>query len=314
MRPAAALVKAGALGPQKRRLNVANSWVIIGEMRPVSAGFCCNNACGFCSQGALRAFRPRPSDAAVRCAVEAALREDRELAFVGGEPTLREELPAWIAHAKSLGASWILLQTNGRRLVYPGYCAALKAAGLDACEVALQGSTAAMHDYHTEAPGSFRQTAAGLRQARAAGLEVCAGAVVTRSNFRHLPELVRLAKSLGARALRLAAARPVGRAAAARDRLLPSPELVAPFLEAALTLARKLDFAAFAEDAAPRELRRFFAGLGECEPAAAPQAERRLELPASKPKPGAREVRAPRKRTGSELKAIFPGLFEDGAR
>src|SRR5579883_3037250 len=118
-------------------------------MRPIFLGFSCNSSCIFCAQGSLRiAGQPVP-DAAVLEAVQGG----SDVAFMGGEPTLREDLPRLIKTAKDAGARWVLLQTNGRRLIYPDYVKALKEAGLDACEVALYGSTAPMHDYHTAAPG-----------------------------------------------------------------------------------------------------------------------------------------------------------------
>jgi len=55
----------------------------------------------------------------------------------GGEPTLREDLPAIVAMGRDAGFSFIQLNTNGIRLGrQPGYAAALKAAGL--CSVFLQ--------------------------------------------------------------------------------------------------------------------------------------------------------------------------------
>lgn len=279
-------------------------------MRPIFAGFSCNNSCGFCSQGVLRTLRQDPSDAVVRSAIEQALGQDKDLAFVGGEPSLRQELPAWIALAKKLGAAWTLLQTNGRRLFYEDYCAALKEAGLDACEVALQGSTAPMHDYHTGVAGGWVQTVGGLRQARLRGLKISVGVVVTRSNFRHLSEIAEVSHSLDAAALRLAFAQPFGRALAARDRIVPTADIAMPFIDAALRRARELGLEAFHEQDAPARLRRLFAGLGETEPVSQTAPEARPDLAKSKPKPGSREVHTTRKRTGEELKTLFPGLFK----
>jgi len=55
----------------------------------------------------------------------------------GGEPTLREDLPAIVAMGRDSGFPFIQLNTNGIRLGRePGYAAALKAAGL--CSVFLQ--------------------------------------------------------------------------------------------------------------------------------------------------------------------------------
>lgn len=134
-------------------------------MLSVSLGYRCNNACAFCAQGSLRERVGDPEEAAVAAAIDAALARSpgAALAFTGGEPTLREPLPAWIAHARERGARWVLVQTNGRRLSQPGYADALARAGADAVEISLQGATAAAHDYLTATPGASRRPSAGSR-------------------------------------------------------------------------------------------------------------------------------------------------------
>jgi MoaA/NifB/PqqE/SkfB family radical SAM enzyme len=54
--------------------------------------------------------------------------------------------------------------------------------------------------------------------------------VITRSNFRNLVEIVRLARNVGAKAIHLSLARPVGRAKVATPPLVPIRELVDPYL------------------------------------------------------------------------------------
>ena len=163
-------------------------------MRVIDLGFACNNHCVFCAQGELGSAAS--DDEALVARVEAALAaiEPREaVAFAGGEPTLRRELDGWITTAAARGASAILVQTNGRRLAYFGYARALAAAAGSgrhlSFEVSLQGSTAAMHDYHTNVEGSFAQTIVGMRHARALRVPFAVATVVTRSNFRHLSEI-----------------------------------------------------------------------------------------------------------------------------
>lgn len=245
-------------------------------MHVVGTGFRCNNACVFCAQGALRTA-DRGLDA---LAIERALADGPgSVAFVGGEPTLHDELLAWVARARALGATTVLVQTNARRLAYASYARALAAAGVTTLDVSLHGSTAAMHDYHTSVAGSFAQTVTGIAHARAAGLAVGVTTVVTRSNFRHLSDVVRVAHARGADAIHLSPAVAEGRALAARSRIVPAPELVRPHLASAIALAKALGLETLAGTVASSEaVRARFAGIGDVEPHA-PRAATEMRQP-----------------------------------
>jgi MoaA/NifB/PqqE/SkfB family radical SAM enzyme len=187
-----------------------------------------------------------------------------------------------------------------------------------------------MHDYHTSDAGSFRQTILGLRNARAQGIEASITTVVTRSNFRHLIEIVTLANALGARAVRFAPAEAYGSAARAADRVIPAWDLVKPHLVRAVAEATRLRLGVAVGDiASSPEIVRRFAGLGEVEqadraprtPSATPLAPaspvessapaRRVSLTVlGRPAPAKQEIRGQVRKTGDELKAIFPALFE----
>ncbi|MDI1448937.1 radical SAM protein [Polyangium sp. 6x1] len=232
----------------------------------LSLGSTCNNACVFCAQGEPRASREREAegmDLATRLRVEPG-----DVVFVqGGEPTLAEDLPALVRALDARGARRIVVQTNGRRLAYRAYARALREASSKlSLDVSLHGATEAMHDYHTQTPGSFKQTAIGVRHARAEGIEVATTTVITRSNYRHLVEIVQLSRALGARAAHFARASRFGRAARAADRILAPGELVRPQLTRALAEASRLGMGWLAgEKASHAEVRDLFAGLGDVE-------------------------------------------------
>ncbi|MBI3287968.1 MAG: radical SAM protein [Elusimicrobia bacterium] len=285
-------------------------------MHLVFAGFSCNNACVFCSQGESREPFPSAENPLSQLArLGDRLDFDGCIAIVGGEPTLHDDLPRWIAKSKSLAAR-VVLQTNGRRLAYPGYAQSLRHAGLDACDISLHGCTAAMHDYHTSSPGSCTQTLLGIQQARAAGLEIGVTTVVTRSNFRHLEAIVRLAHNPGATSHPLTAAAPIGRALTEKARVVPALELVLPHLEAAIRSAVSLGVAVLAYDQATTSaVRRLFPGIGIAEPAALESARSAPcpsapALPAQRPAAGRNEVHTPSKKSGEALQRLFPDLFQ----
>lgn len=288
-------------------------------MRLVALSFACNNACVFCAQGKLREAGPAiDAEAAVRSAA-ASLQPGETVALGGGEPTLDERLPSFVRALDAAGAGKILVQTNGRRLAYRSYAAHLREASPRlALEVSLAGSTEPMHDYHTGTPGSFKQTVLGLRNARAERVPAVVSVVITRSNFRHLAEVVRLCHAVGAAGVRFVPAQPLGAARGARDRVVPAPEMVGPYLAIAMSEASKLGLPARVDAAgAPEEgAAGAFAGLGpvEEEPAAPAEGRPRRALAIlGRPAPGRREERGPARRSGDELRAILPALFDGSA-
>lgn len=115
-------------------------------------------------------------------------------------------------------------------------------AAVAALDVLLYGSNEALHDYHAGAAGSFRQLVSSLGRVRAARMPFGCTAVVTRSNYRHLSEVVRVAHTLGARGLRFVPAS----GAIAR----PHAAMLRPHLERAIQLADALGLGWVAGDAA----------------------------------------------------------------
>lgn len=232
-------------------------------MRAFGLGLTCNNACIFCAQGELSVQRPgRPSSTAVRLDE---IIPDEIVAFVGGEPTLHEELPVLVRSADTRGAKRIIVQTNGRRFAYRAYARVMREASTHlVLDISLHGSTAAMHDYHTQTAGSFQQTALGIRNATAEGIHVGVTTVITRSNYRHLSEVVQLVRSLGAKAVKFVLAERLGRAAQAADRVFAPIELVEPYVSRAIREAAKFELAwVFGDRASGPMVHGQFAGLGE---------------------------------------------------
>lgn len=178
----------------------------------------CNNACVFCAQTGLPS-REITGDT-LASALSAARSEADELTFVGGEPTLRADLPAVVTAARTAGFRRVGIQTNARRLADRTYVRALVQAGLTDVHVSLHGPSA-VHDYHTGIPGSYGHTATGLATAAAAGLIVVATTVLTRSNYQTLEGLPGGLATRGASAWMVALPHAAGRAHAGFDRIMP---------------------------------------------------------------------------------------------
>lgn len=108
---------------------------------------------------------------------------------VGGEPTLRADLPALLA---GLGHRLEGLWTDGWALGRPEAVAALQDAGLRAVRIPFHSARAAAHDWLAGTPGAQRRTWQALRSCIAAGLQVDVEVVVTRPTLPHLEETLGL--------------------------------------------------------------------------------------------------------------------------
>ena len=234
-------------------------------MRRIELGFGCNNACLFCALGRLREEVPKIAEEVIDQQIDEVVTGDR-VAFVGGEPTLFEQLAGWGTRVRERGAWSILVQTNARRLAVKGYAHSLIASGIDVLDVSLHGCNEAMHDYHTAVDGSFRQTVAGLRRARAAGLTFGITTVVTRSNYRHLSEIVHVAHTLGARAVHLPVVVPKGSGLANWPRLQVAPALLEPHISRAVARAHSLGLVVVrGENLGKAGSPQLFAGMGRAQ-------------------------------------------------
>ena len=168
------------------------------ERVDVKVGFQCNNMCLFCVQGNKRERFDNRTDEEIQEILRQGRDEGRgEVVFTGGEPTFRpKSLIEWVKYAKEIGYESIQIQTNGRMLSYMGFCEALIEAGANEFSPAVHGSKAEIHDRLTGAAGSFGQVTKGIMNLKKLRQRVMTNSVVTKINYKDLPDLARLLVSL----------------------------------------------------------------------------------------------------------------------
>jgi len=114
--------------------------------------------------------------------------------FSGGEPLLREDLPALVRHAHSLGTR-TALSTNGT-CIDSRVAGTLREAGLDYAGVSLDG-VGRLHDEFRGRPWAFSRAMAGLRACRDAGLKTGVRFTITRGNVSEVPAIFELVEGEG---------------------------------------------------------------------------------------------------------------------
>lgn len=122
-------------------------------------GSSCNNDCSSCqyknTEKSLRPFEEIEEE------IKTVKNKDN-LALVGGEPTLREDLLNIAKTAKESGFKRIKMVTNGRVLADSNVTQEILGAKVYHFDVKLLGSNPQMHDYQTESRGSFKETIEGI--------------------------------------------------------------------------------------------------------------------------------------------------------
>ncbi|MCB9595964.1 MAG: radical SAM protein [Sandaracinaceae bacterium] len=154
--------------------------------RTVRVNFRCNQSCRFCF---VSTHLPTAPDADVEAAIVEAARQGATIAISGGEPTLNPRLVELVALARREGASLVELQTNATR-IDAALAGALAKAGVGLAYVSLHGSSAALSDGITGAPGTFDKTVCGLDALHAAGVPLRLSFVFCRDNLEDFPGYV----------------------------------------------------------------------------------------------------------------------------
>lgn len=123
------------------------------------------------------------------------------LIFDGGEPTLRADLPELVKYAADRGLTPVL-GSNGsfltRKLV-----TGLKNAGLREVAISLDGSKPETHDNFRGVSGSWEKAIRAAKNCREKSLPFQIAPLVHSQNWKELPDIVEIAKDLGANAIEI---------------------------------------------------------------------------------------------------------------
>ncbi|MDT8285599.1 MAG: radical SAM protein [Elusimicrobiales bacterium] len=195
---AAALAAAPAADPAELRRRLARvRWPI--ERKPkvceITVNYRCNLRCLFCYNPAdfHASERPEADMRTIARALQAGRAGGAWIAsLIGGEPTLRKDLPEIARLARRLGYSLVKVCTNSVGFSDPSLLPRLADAGVNMLDVSLHAPSPAVHDRLVGVKGAFDGVIRTVRAAQDAGLEVGLAQVVNRLNYRRFPEFFRL--------------------------------------------------------------------------------------------------------------------------
>lgn len=118
------------------------------------------------------------------------------LAFSGGEPTVRPDLPILIRHAAERGM-YVAIATNAIALSSMKRLRMLKEAGLGFVQISLDGVDPETHDLFRGVKGSFEKTVQGIKNCVVEDLFVEIATTATHYNYEEIPQIVDFVERLG---------------------------------------------------------------------------------------------------------------------
>jgi radical SAM protein with 4Fe4S-binding SPASM domain len=130
------------------------------------------------------------------------------LVLSGGEPLYRSDIFQLARYGSDRGLR-VALATNGT-LVTREVARMIVDSGVRRVSISLDGADALTHDSFRGIPGAFDAAVQALRNLKALGMSVQINMTIARHNARQLPEVLELAKRLGADALHTFLLVPVG--------------------------------------------------------------------------------------------------------
>lgn len=130
------------------------------------------------------------------------------LVLSGGEPLFRKDIFELARYGTEKGLR-VALATNGT-LVTKEVARKIRDSGVKRVAISLDGSDAATHDTFRGIPGAFDAAITGFCNLKELGMSVQINTTIARHNAHQLPQVLELAKSIGADALHTFLLVPVG--------------------------------------------------------------------------------------------------------
>lgn len=200
----------------------------------IKIGYACNNNCLHCVAADKRNLRDRTTEGYKRELRKAIKNGPEELVITGGEPTIRADIFELVTYAKKLGFKKIQMQTNGRMFCYRNFARRMVRVSNIHYAIPLHANNSELHEKITRVKGSFNQTVEGIKNLLELNQSVTVVTVVTKLNYKILPEMTNFLSEIGIRNYQLDFVHPMGNAWRYFDEVVPNITEVTPYLHRAI--------------------------------------------------------------------------------
>ncbi len=152
----------------------------------------CNARCVFCYQPGLEQKVQRMSFEKVAEVLYRGRRNGCWIAYlIGGEITLREDLPKIVRFAAKTGYPCVHIMSNGLKLAEFNYARELVEAGANLFTISVHGHSAAIHDGLVGIKGAFKRVSRALDNLKKLGADVRVNNALNRVNFDTVDLLIK---------------------------------------------------------------------------------------------------------------------------
>ncbi|PIQ88735.1 MAG: hypothetical protein COV72_06645 [Candidatus Omnitrophica bacterium CG11_big_fil_rev_8_21_14_0_20_42_13] len=213
----------------------------------LKVGYSCVNDCKFCVVADKRHLLDKNTGEIKRELFDSHNEGIRDVVFTGGEVTVRGDIFDIVSFAKEIGYLNIQIQTNGRRFSSFDFTKEMVRAGMSELSPALHGASAEVHDSLTRRPGSWRQTVLGIHNAKKLQVRVITNTVITKANYKTLPEIASLLVKLKVDQFQFAFVHIMGNARRRYREVVPRVSEAVPYIKNALDVGIKAGVRVMAE-------------------------------------------------------------------
>ncbi|MBD3203498.1 radical SAM protein [Candidatus Woesearchaeota archaeon] len=201
-------------------------------------GYECNNNCLFCYVADRKKKQPEKTASQAKKDLDKAREKGSDqLHFVGGEPTIRDDILDLVSYAKKLGYKKISVTTNGRMFCYENFTKKMISAGLNNVIISVHGPNSKIHDELTQSKGSFDQIMKGIDNLKGTGVFLEANVCITKINYKFLPEIAKLLINHGFNSCEFMMVHPRGNAGKNYDAIVPQMSEIVDYLHEAIRLS-----------------------------------------------------------------------------
>lgn len=214
----------------------------------IKVWFACNNQCTFCVQWDKRKkFKQRSLEEIKEILDREYKQWAKTLVFTWWEPTIHTKLIESVVYAKKIGYIQIQIQSNWTRFWDLDYCKKLIKAWVTEFSPAIHWFNAKTHDKQVVHPWSWRKVVEWIINLRKLKQHIIINSVITKDNFREIPELSALLIKLWVSQFQFAFVHILWSAAKNKETVVPKKTDVIPYIKRWLDMAKKAWIPAFTE-------------------------------------------------------------------
>ncbi|NUQ79660.1 MAG: radical SAM protein [Polyangiaceae bacterium] len=152
----------------------------------VVLGYDCNLACSYCTITDAMRLRAMPTARVAQEIDRASSRGFRDIAFTGGEPTIRSDLPALVKHAKRRGFERVKVASNGLRYAHAAYLDHLISCGVTDFNMSMHAPSDEAYEETVQRAETAALRRAAIANLVARGLDPVADLILKEDTYRAL--------------------------------------------------------------------------------------------------------------------------------